>query len=334
MPAQEDNKPMSCLVADIGGTNARFAIAHFEENEIKLQAFQSYTCAEYHDLDTILETYLSALTTAVPANACLAIAGPISQKKVHITNLGWEVETEAFKNKFKFKQLLLINDFAALAQSTTTLPQGAVTTLHIGEKVKDGPVSVMGPGTGFGVAMLVKQEDLHQIIASEGGHISFVPNGEKELKVWAALMASMGRVTVETFLSGVGIMRIYRELCHIHDITPLNYEPSTISNRALDHADPICLETLEVFCGMLGSVAGDLALAQGASGGVYLAGGILPKMPKFLRESNFMEAFLDKAPMQDFIKKIPVHLITAPDAALYGAALSFQNHTKHKHKLN
>jgi glucokinase len=187
----------------------------------------------------------------------------------------------------------------------------------------------MGPGTGFGLALLVHHRGGCTIVSAEGGHIAFVPHGELETKVWAALQENLGRVTVETLLSGVGLMRIYRELCHIHGQTPLNYDARTISNQALDHGDEICLETLSVFCSMLGSVAGDVSLSHGSTGGVFLAGGILPKIKDFFLKSNFVERFLEKPPMEEFVGNIPVHMITAPDAALKGAALLYLEKTEH-----
>lgn len=324
MPVSTESSAETCLVADIGGTNARFAVAHISPcGTPTLKNFRVFPCAEYHALEEIISEYLDTNPDAKPAHACLAVAGPVVQGKVYITNLGWELDTDKVKQQFSFDDLLIINDYAALAKATEVLKGESLLTLLPGKADLNGPVSVMGPGTGFGVAIMVRCDSGNTVITSEGGHISFVPTGEREMLVWNALMNNMGRVTVESLLSGVGIMRIYRELCHLENITPLNYEPSTISNMALDHGDPICKETLEIFCSMLGSVVGDLALAQGATGGIYLGGGILPKISDFVLKSNFRQAFLDKPPMQKYVADIPVYLITAPDAALYGAAVSY-----------
>lgn len=330
MPVFKGKRDTTILVGDIGGTNARLAIASLpsgaapaQPSAPKLVSFQSFPCADFHELDDILERYLETLNLPKPTKACLAVAGPVADGRAHLTNLGWHLDTRELSSKFGIEDIRLVNDFAALARSTPALCQQELLQLRAGSPTAAGPVSVMGPGTGFGLALLVQHASGCSIVSGEGGHISFVPHGDLETKVWSALQQSIGRVTVETLLSGVGLMRIYRELCHIHDVTPLNYDPRTISNQALDHGDQICLETLAVFCSMLGSVAGDIVLSHGSTGGVFLGGGILPKIADFFVTSDFTERFLDKPPMQEFVSRVPVHMITAPDAALKGAALLY-----------
>ncbi|MEX0297848.1 MAG: glucokinase [Kordiimonas sp.] len=331
MPVSGCKSDGQVLVADIGGTNARLAIATISsvDDVPLLSQFQAFQCAEYHDLDAVLSEYFSNLNGPAPKFACLAVAGPVIGRTAHLTNLGWHLDEGKLESTFGFEKVLLVNDFAANARSTTALSADDLLVLRDCEPAADGPISVMGPGTGFGLALLVRHPGGCSIVSGEGGHISFVPHGDLETRVWSALQQNMGRVTVETLLSGVGLMRIYRELCHIHDVTPLNYDPRTISNQALDHGDKICLETLSVFCSMLGSVVGDIALSHGSTGGIYLAGGILPKISEFFVKSDFVERFLDKPPMQEFVGKVPVHLIIAPDAALRGAALLFREAEKH-----
>jgi len=316
------------LVADIGGTNARLASVQTATSggAPKITGFTAFPCADYNELDAVLEAYKSSQGGELPERACLAVAGPIIGRTAHITNLGWDMDADQLENAFGFDRLHIVNDFAALARSTPTLGNDDLITLREGTLAGDGPVSVMGPGTGFGLALLVQHSGGCTVVSGEGGHVSFVPHGAQETRVWSALQKSIGRVTVETLLSGVGLMRIYRELCHMHDTSPLNYDPRTISYQALEHGDKICLETLNIFCSMLGSVAGDMVLSHGATGGVFLGGGILPKIANFFLQSNFTERFLDKPPMQKFVEKVPVHLIVAPDAALRGAALLYQEH--------
>jgi len=322
------NEPAySILVADIGGTNARLAIATLLEGSGPvISNFETFPCSDYSELDDILQAYKTSLGGNLPKRACLAVAGPIIDRTAHITNLGWHLDATRLEHDFGFDSLLLVNDFAALARSTTTLVAEDLLPLRDCAPVTGGPVSVMGPGTGFGLALLVHHRSGYTVVSAEGGHVSFVPHGDLETKVWASLQKSIGRVTVETLLSGVGLMRIYRELCHMHETTPLNYDPRTISYQALEHDDEICLQTLGVFCSMLGSVTGDIVLSHGATGGVFLGGGILPKIADFFLESDFVERFLDKPPMQKFVSKIPVNLIIAPDAALKGAALLYSEY--------
>lgn len=322
-----DDRREAILVADIGGTNARLAIAQLSASEgaPKLTDFAAFPCADYSELEAVLAAYKLTLNSGgLPKRACLAVAGPIIGQTAHITNLGWQIDASQLERAFGFDSLHLVNDFTALARSTPTLGDRDLLTLRDHPPVAGGPVSVMGPGTGFGLALLVQYPGGYTVVSGEGGHVSFVPHGELETQVWSALQKSIGRVTVETLLSGVGLMRIYRELCHMHETSPLNYDPRTISYQALEHGDEICLETLSVFCSMLGSATGDIVLSHGATGGVFLGGGILPKISDFFLRSDFVERFLDKPPMQKFIEKIPVHLIVAPDAALKGAALLYQ----------
>jgi len=333
MPIFQTRADTPLLVADIGGTNARFAIAKRaqENSAVTLSHFKGFSCSDFHHFNAVLNAYISNIKNIDrPKHACLAVAGPINGNSAHLTNLGWHLNTDELKAKFGLSDLYLVNDFAALARSTPTLDNCDLLSLRESNTKVNGPVSVMGPGTGFGLALLVPHPQGYSIVSSEGGHISFVPHGTLETKVWSALQENMGRVTVETLLSGVGLMRIYRELCHIHGISPLNYDPRTISNQALDRSDDICFETLSVFCSMLGSVAGDIALSHGSTGGVFLGGGILPKISAFILKSDFIERFLDKPPMQNFISNVPVSLITAPDAALKGAALLYSDHDQHR----
>lgn len=323
---------LSVLVADIGGTNARFAIAEISagNDAVQVSDFKAFPCSEFSSLEDVLGLYLNSLTTAQPEYACLAVAGPVINGTAHLTNLGWQINDKDLAQAFGFANLLIVNDFAAVARSTPALSEDDLVTLRDKRAEESGPVSVMGPGTGFGLALVVHHKNGCTIVSAEGGHVSFVPHGELETKVWTALQENLGRVTVETLLSGVGIMRIYRELCHIHGQTPLNYDARTISNQALEHGDEICLETLNVFCSMLGSVAGDVSLSHGSTGGVYLAGGILPKIKDFFVKSTFVERFLEKPPMEEFVSKIPVNLIVAPDAALRGAAFLFIEKSEHQ----
>jgi len=334
MPAAETTFK-TILVADIGGTNARLATATLTKTTPSetlgkpvISDFEAFPCADYSELNGVLEDYRSSLGGVLPKQACLAVAGPIINRTAHITNLGWHLDAVQLESAFGFDRLNLVNDFAALARSVPSLEEGDLLALRCGDPSPNGPISVMGPGTGFGSALLVHHGAGFTVVSGEGGHISFVPHGDLETRVWTALQRSIGRVTVETLLSGVGLMRIYRELCHMHNTTPLNYDPRTISYQALEHDDDICLETLSVFCSMLGSVAGDIVLSHGATGGVFFGGGILPKISDFLVQSDFIERFLDKPPMQKFIEKIPADLIIAPDAALRGAALLYAEQTR------
>lgn len=327
MIAGKKNKRI--LVADIGGTNARFALASLtpgsktiEANAVQISDYAAFPCAEFNNpLDLILRYLENHQDTKLDA-ACLAVAGPVRGNSAYLTNLGWDIDGDEVGADLVLNNVVIANDFQALARSVTALDKNALLGLHDTEPVSDpGPVAVMGPGTGFGLSLVLIRRNSVAVIPTEGGHASFVPHGELETAVWNEVHKSMGRVTVETLMSGIGLLRIYRAICSLRGLTPLNYEPSTISQLALDGSDPACVDTLSVFCSMLGGVAADVALTQGATGGVFLGGGILPKISDFVQKSRLMESFLDKPPMEGFVAKIPVNLIIDPEAALVGACL-------------
>ncbi|MFC3053618.1 glucokinase [Kordiimonas pumila] len=329
MAAKQPTHTSSVLVADIGGTNARLAVAVCSSAESKpiLLYYKTYTCAEFSNFSSILHTYLSTLEGDIPTEACLAVAGPVSKGKAHITNIGWHLDQAALKHEFGLVELLLANDFEALARSAPALNMEDVTVLYKGSDNPVGAISIMGPGTGFGSAILVKHDHNYTVVPTEAGHMSFIPLGKDAVDVWAEVSKTIGRVTTETLLCGAGITRIYKAICALENVAPKEYDPKTISIQALENKDSICLKTLSVFCSMLGDAAGDIALAQGATGGVYLGGGILPQIADFIVTSQFTNHFLNKAPMENMLAKIPAYMITEKDAALYGAALLSQTPT-------
>lgn len=322
------------LVADIGGTNARFAVADVKSDgggdvgaSTTIHDFRAYPCADFHDPIQLIQQYLSDTRTRAVDAACFAVAGPVSKGHAYLTNLGWDIDAEEVSKSTSIAKVVIANDFQALARSVTALkPEGRVC-LHAAEQAAtSGPISVMGPGTGFGLAQVLLHGTDVTVVPTEGGHASFVPHGNLETAVWNEVHDSMGRVTVETLMSGIGILRIYRAICSLRNETPRNFEPSTISQLALEHEDEACVDTLKVFCSMLGGVAADVALTQGATGGVFLGGGILPKIASFVEKSGLVASFLDKPPMEGYVAKISVELITDPEAALIGASLLATDH--------
>lgn len=310
------------LVADIGGTHARFGIATLQSGTQRpmIDHFHVFECADHHDIKVLVQHYLNLLPVERPTIATLAVAGTVTDNKGIITNLGWHFDGEQLAKALALDRLYFINDFGALAMATPLLDTDDLVTIREVSNPVKGPMSVIGPGTGFGAALLVPSGGDYIPISSEGGHMSIAPKGELESNICKSLLDEMDRVSVETLLSGIGLMRIYRALCSINACSPRNYDPRTISQLGIENEDAICRQALTVFCSLLGSVAGDIALVQGAKGGVYLGGGILPKIAAFFQQSSFLERFLDKSPMQSYLDTIPVHLIIAPDAALIGAA--------------
>ncbi len=323
-----DKSVQQVIVADIGGTNARFAVATLDAGSRPtagprlIEHYAGYSCADFHDPLSLIQTYIDDCPIKNITTACFAVAGPADGTKAYLTNLGWNFDAAKLTGALMLENVIVANDFAALARSVTALDPNKTIPLHQpASPPVPGPMSVMGPGTGFGAAQILQKNEKVTVISTESGHSAFVPTGAMETKIWNMIRASMGRITVETLLSGIGILRIYRAICSLNDLTPLNYEPSTISQLAMEENDPICVATLNVFCTMLGGVASDIAMTHGAVGGVFLGGGILPKIANFVQHSEIVKSYLDKPPMEKYVEQIPLNLIVDPEAALIGAAL-------------
>lgn len=316
------------LVADIGGTNARFGLVEVHKNS----AQQSYSaqqqltlkCADYPDVATMIRAYCKEVNTTTPPYACLAMAGPIEDGWAQMTNLNWKFSIEELRAELGMKALDVINDFAALAYATPFLPEQDIKALYSAKANPEAAIVVLGPGTGFGMAALVpnhtKTHRGWKILATEGGHCSFAPTNDKEMAIRAFLAKTDDHVSIEDILSGRGLVSIYRALSHINGTTAQEFTPADVSTKGAANEDPTCREALTAFCNILGSVAGDKALSLGAKGGVYLGGGIIPKIADFVPQTDFVSRFKHKGPMSGYVSDIPVHMITNDRAALVGSA--------------
>lgn len=333
------------LLADIGGTNARLGIAEITPADApvaEITGFKSVRCADYPNLGALLEAYLSTLphplTAATATHACMAIAGPIRTEvrgeTGSITNSGWQVDSEALAQRFHWSHVRLLNDFGALAYSVPYLPATDLVRIHAGVAAERGPISVIGPGTGFGVALLVPEPEQRrwQVITTEGGHASFAPTTRREAQLCDYLGGFERHLAVENIVSGSGIATIYNALTALSgDVAGTDTDaehvpaPNEISQRALAGEDPLCVETMTLFCDILGGVAGNIALTHGATGGVFLGGGILPKIQPLLLTSRFVERFSRKGMMSAYVERLPVNLIDSHHAALIGAAHWYNN---------
>jgi glucokinase len=310
------------LVADIGGTNARLGIAQWDTATatVAIAAIRTLHCADYRNIAELLQAYLHEPlpdSIARPRAACLAIAGPLQNNIGMLTNIGWQVDGRQLAQRLELDHVQLLNDFGALAASVPYLGDTEVLRIRRSAGAR-GPISVVGAGTGFGVALLVPGDSGWDLVATEGGHVSFAPTSRREQQVWEFLRGFEQHVCVEHVLSGSGIVNIHRAL---GGTAPLG--PDEISQRALAGSDTRCVEAIEIFCEVFGSVAGNMALAQGARGGVFLGGGILPKLLPLFDAQKFLARFDAKGIMADYVEAIPVALITAEYPALTGAAAWF-----------
>lgn len=301
------------LVADIGGTNARLALAEVGSADL-LHEWRTAT-ADFPDFESVLADYL-AQTGVTPATGCLAVAGPVSDDGRHarLTNLPWSIDAAALEARFGIGHLRLANDFAAAAMGVTVAPAESIVFLQDGEPVADAPKLVIGAGTGLGMAVLVRQAGRWQVVPGEGGHVGFSPLDEDQDRVFQALRREYGRVTVERVVSGPGLTAIHRIL------TGAAIDAGEITRRAIVEADEAALETLNLFLTAYGAFAGDMAMAMLARGGVYLAGGIAAKLLPVLPASPFLSAFNAKAEHAALVRRLPVSVVTDPALGLRGAA--------------
>ena len=311
------------LVADIGGTNARFAlITAFDpqKKQFVIEHNITFPSADFGSLEAALKHYFSQVPHIQPRRGCLAVAGPIKAGQVHLTNLGWHFSVEQVKAEFNFTQLEVINDFAAFAYAAQYLDPHQNIAVKAGQADTDANIAVMGPGTGFGAACLVRTAQASAVLSCEAGHISLASVNELDIQLITQLRKQLPHISVETVFSGPGIAHLYQAMAAVKGVEAKNLTAAQISDLANSGECDICDATLNQFCDWIGSVAGDLALAFGALGGVYIGGGILPRMHERLLASRFVERFSAKGIMSQYVSQIPVTLVTQDNIPLIGAA--------------
>ena len=309
------------LVGDVGGTHARFAIAETQGKRTRIGQAAVLAAADYPTGEAALEAYLKRLKGERPRLAVIAAAGPIHKGRVSFTNNdGWGFSERRMANRCGFAQVRLINDFTAQALALDRL--GPRDTRRIGPDVKGrnrATIAIMGPGTGFGAAALVRDGRTDAVLTGEGGHSAFAPEDEVEVEILRRLMARFGEVSVERIVSGPGLYNLYQSLAAM-----AGQAASLAASEQVTHAGlagpGIARDALSRFCAILGSVAGNLALAMGAQGGVYISGGIAPDIFDFLAASDFRRRFETKDRMSEYLRAIPTRVVVQPHAALIGAA--------------
>lgn len=315
------------LLADIGGTNARFRV--LDDAEAKVRVFDTVAVERFSTIeDAIFETVLKAFGV-IPKRAIIAAAGPIRADGMDFTNSHWVVKPKHFLSKTGIEVLTLINDFAAQALALPVLAHDDLAPIGGGAAKEERTKVVLGPGTGLGVGQLVHADGTWVPVAGEGGHVDLGPRNEGESAIWQNLERIGGRVSAEQVLSGRGLVNLYRAVCATDGTPPIFHDPSHITTAAVaarkrgaeDHAT----QTVSLFCECLGRVAGDLALTAYAQGGVYLAGGIPARILPFLTDGRFRKAFEDKAPHTGLLQGIATMAITADLPALCGLAALARN---------
>ena len=307
------------LVGDVGGTNARFATVHLVDGTPVLDRIESFPAKRFPTLLAGVAAFVDGCKDR-PSGGVIAVAGPVTDGQIDLTNSPWRV-SEPELATLGLDPVRLINDFEAQAWGASIMPPDQLASLGgPGTGAANATLAVIGPGTGFGVSALIHDGDGRQIaMPSEGGHVSFAPDDPVEDAVLRILRRRYGRVSIERLLSGPGLLNLHQALAEIDGRESGIEDPAAITRAALADPRSACGATLARFCALLGGVAGDIALTTGARGGVYIAGGIAPRILDFLKASPFRERFERKGRFQDYMAAIPTHVILHKHAALLGA---------------
>ena len=309
------------LVGDIGGTNARFALVEFDGPDARLIEPTAYKGADYKTAEDAIEDYLAKVGVRHPDHAVVAVAGPIEHGSVHMTNIDWRISEDSLRRAGGFRSARLINDFTAQALAAPRLSPKDLRQIGPLPTSGEGDLAILGPGTGFGAAGMVRRHGTALPLTTEGGHIAFAPTDEIEIEILRVLTKMFGRVSVERILSGPGMEDLHVALAQAEGRKVDALLAKQITERAVEGCTD-SVATVTRFCAILGSTAGDLALALGARGGVFIAGGIGPRIIDLLETGPFRARFEAKGRFVDYMKAIPTHVILHPHTALIGAAVA------------
>lgn len=318
-PATEATPNSPCgLIGDIGSTNARFALVRGNE----IDAVRLYALGDYASVADVIEQYLKDQkpTAVQPEEAVLAVAGPITGDEVSLTNNLWSFSIEALQQRLAFRQLQVINDFTAVALAIPHLRHADCVQIGTGAATADAPAAVIGPGTGLGVSAYIPSAGGAVTISGEGGHATMSPATEVEADVLKLMRGRYDHVSAERVLSGPGLVNLYTTLCELANVPAAPLTPAQITSPHVWKEDIRAREATAMFCGMLGTVAGNVALTFGARAGVYLAGGIVPKIIGFFEGSEFRARFEAKGRLQQYLAAIPTFVVVRPLPGLIGAA--------------
>lgn len=311
------------FVADVGGTNIR--LAQIENG--KLTNIKKYLCSDHASITAAIQTYFAAFPELKFSAGCLGVACPVNSDFISMTNNSWQFSITKLQESLGLQWLGVINDFTAVAHAVTVLNQQQKEQVGQGQAVAGDNIAVFGPGTGLGVKHLTMTEQGWLALDGEGGHVDFAPVDEEDLAIWRFLTAKYGHASAEEVMSGRGLLQIYQALAVQRGVTAVFDDPADITDRALDGSCELSRATLQQFCRIMGSFAGNLALNMGTRGGVYIGGGIAPRFLNFLKDSDFRMRFEAKGRFRDYVASIPTFIITEPDHGLIGAmAYLAQNH--------
>jgi glucokinase len=313
------------LVADIGATHARFAL-QFAPRVFRHVAVLK--CAEFDGIVPLLRFYLSDHDGIKLHHAALAVAYPVSGDQVRMTNRAWEFSTDAVRRELGLTTLLVVNDFTALAMGIPSLAPSDLMQVGGGMPAPKAVVGVLGPGTGLGVSGVIPTEDGFVTLGSEGGHVNFAPADEREFAILQYAWREWRHVSNERIISGPGMELIHQALAQRNRVQAPARSAADIVSGALEQEDPLCLEVLECFCGMLGGAAANLAVTLGAFGGIFIGGGIVPRMGEWFARSPFRARFEAKGRFSTYLPDIPTYVITTTNPAFHGVAAILAEHLR------
>ncbi len=329
------------LAGDIGGTKTVLALFAPESDALEVRYELTFWNRDFDSLEAVILAFLKETTEPI-TSACFGVAGPVVQGQAQITNLPWVIDASAIQAAFGFPQVFLLNDLEAIANAIPYLTAVDLVTLNEGIPEPQGALAVIAPGTGLGEAFLVWNGRNYQAHPSEGGHVSFGPTNVEQVELLTYMLSRFNHVSVERVCSGSGIPNLYgslrqsgryeepdwlrQALVEAVDPTPV------ISAAAIERDEPICVATLNLFLDILADEASNLALKVLSTGGVYLGGGIPPRILPQLQQPRFIEVFSNKGRFSGLMRKMPVHVIRNPKSALYGAAYYGLNHPLRKKK--
>lgn len=307
------------LVGDVGGTNARFAV--LDANGLPV-APSTLRVDDFPSLAAAVRTFLVERDIDIDEldAAAIAVATPVTGDRIKLTNNHWSFSIEETRAQLTLTKLRVVNDFTALALSVPHLPAEELVQVGGGRREPGHAIAVIGPGTGLGVSGLVPCGTLWSALQGEGGHVTIGIGTVRERAVRDRLASRFRHVSAERFLSGPGLVNIVGALREIDGLEPSTLSPADITHLGVSGEDPLCEESLDMFCRLLGSCAGNLALTLGAEGGVVIGGGIVPRLGDFFARSDFRAAFEAKGRMQGYLARIATHVIRSPYPALTGAA--------------
>lgn len=306
------------LVGDIGGTNSRFALITAPGREIT--AMRTLPCADFAGPAEAIEHYLAENALPRPRWCAFGIATPVDGDFVKMTNHDWAFSIDALRDRLGLDQLQVVNDFTALAMSLPALAEADLVQVGGGKPVAQRAIGLLGAGTGLGVSGLIPCGGDYAPLDGEGGHVTLAASNSHEAALIAWLATRYPHVSAERVLSGPGLVALYEAEAAVGGRTAESLNAAEISHGALTGSSPLCVAAVDTFCALLGTVAADLALILGAHGGIYIGGGIVPKLGEFFVRSRFRERFEQKGRFSDYLASIPTYVIHAPYPGLLGAA--------------